>query len=191
MSDVFAVASDWHAKRGERSAMMKRTAGALVTTASAVVLLAAAIVWAAYPPAAATVVGAGETGEVHEVTVRAYAWGLSPSVIHVTPGQRVRFVVASDDVMHGFAINELGVNLALAPGRTSRSGDVEITLAEGAYPIHCSVFCGLGHGAMKGRLVVGVPPPDPKRTAPWIASGLTVALVSVLVGVATRSRRQP
>jgi cytochrome c oxidase subunit 2 len=170
---------------------MRPSLRSLVTTASLVVLLAAAIVWAAYPQTDA-MDGAGDVGAdgVREITVRVYGWGMSPGVIRVAPGQRVRFVVATDDVMHGFAINELGVNLALSPGRASRSGEVHVDLPEGTYAIHCSVFCGLGHGSMKSRLVVGSPPPDPKRTAPWIASGLTVLLVAALVGAATRRGRQ-
>lgn len=167
---------------------MRRSARALVVTVSAAALLTAAIVWAVYPQAAAMVAPDAGGDGVREVQVRVYAWGMSPGVIRVEPGQRVRFVATTDDVMHGFAINELGVNLALAPGRTSRSAEIDVTLPEGTYPTHCSVFCGLGHGAMKGRLVVGSPPPDPKRLAPFIASGLTVALAAALVGAATRRR---
>jgi heme/copper-type cytochrome/quinol oxidase subunit 2 len=167
---------------------MRRTARSLLATAAATALLAAAIVWAVSPLAAPVDAPGAVGGDgVREIPVRVHAWGLRPSVIRVAPGQRVRFVAVTDDVMHGFAINELGVNLALAPGRTSRSADVEVTLAEGTYPIHCSVFCGLGHGAMKGHLVVGAPPPDPKRRAPWIATALTVALAA-LVGVVGRRR---
>jgi cytochrome c oxidase subunit 2 len=164
----------------------------LLTTASAAALLAAAIVWAVSPRETSTETpeAVGADG-VREVSVRVHAWGLQPSVVRVARGQRVRFVVATDDVMHGFAINEIGVNLALAPGRVSRSAEVDVGVPEGTYAIHCSVFCGLGHGAMKGRLIVGSPPPDPRRTAPWIASGLTVAVAGALVGRARRRGRHP
>jgi heme/copper-type cytochrome/quinol oxidase subunit 2 len=169
---------------------MRQSVRALVTTASAVLVIAAAIVWASYPHTDGTG-GAGDVAAngVREMTVTVYGWGMTPSVIRVVPGQRVRFVVTTDDVMHGFAINELGVNLALAPGRASRSADVHVNLAEGTYAIHCSVFCGLGHGSMKARLIVGSPPPDPKRMAPWIASGASVMLVGVIVGGRRRRGR--
>jgi len=162
---------------------------AVAATASAVALLGAAMVWAVHPPAAGIAPETAGGDGVREIAVRVHAWGLNPAVIRVARGQRVRFVVATDDVMHGFAINELGLNLALGPGRTSRSPDVEVALADGIYPIHCSVFCGLGHGAMKGRLVVGSPPPDPKRMAPWIVSGLGVLLAAALVGAGAGRRR--
>jgi cytochrome c oxidase subunit 2 len=169
---------------------MRRSVRSLVTTASAVFLLAAGIVWATSPQTDG-MGGAGDVAAdgVRDIAVTVYGWGMSPSVIRVLPGQRVRFVVGTDDVMHGFAINELGVNLALAPGRASRSADVHVTLAEGTYAIHCSVFCGLGHGSMKARLIVGSPPPDPKRMAPWIASGASVMLVGVIVGGRRRRGR--
>jgi cytochrome c oxidase subunit 2 len=169
---------------------MRPSLRSLVTTASAVLVLAAAIVWVVQPLTDATDAAQEHAAGVREIAVTVYGWGMSPSVIRVLPGQRVRFVVGTDDVMHGFAINELGVNLALVPGRASRSADVHVTLAEGTYAIHCSVFCGLGHGSMKARLIVGSPPPDPKRMAPWIASGASVLLVIALGGVVTRRGRQ-
>jgi cytochrome c oxidase subunit 2 len=118
---------------------------------------------------------------VREVGLRAYTWGFAPRVVQVRPGERVRFIVLSEDIEHGFAINELGLNLALRSGKASRSPAVEVNLPEGRYAIHCSAFCGLGHASMKATLVVGDPPPAPGRRAPWMASLASLALA---VGVA-------
>jgi cytochrome c oxidase subunit 2 len=134
--------------------------------------------------------GAGSGGEgvlrdgVREITLRGYTWGFSPSVLRVGPGERVRFVVESEDMHHGFAISELGLNLQLGPGRSARSPVVTVDLPEGVYAVHCSVFCGLGHSSMKARLVVGAPPPPPGRIAPWIASVAAVAVAAGLCGLA-------
>lgn len=105
-----------------------------------------------------------------EIALRAYAWGFSPRVVRVNPGDTVRFLVESEDIGHGFAINELGLNVQLRPEKQTRTRSVKIEIPEGTYTIHCSVFCGLGHAAMKAHLIVGNPGPPPGTALPWIAS---------------------
>ena len=124
--------------------------------------------------------------DVKEITVLARAWEFTPGVIHVQPGDTVRFRVRSEDIKHGFAINELGLNLQLAAGREARSPDLKIGLTPGKYAIHCSTFCGLGHSMMKATLVVGEPPADLAALAPWIASGIALAAAG---SFAARRRR--
>lgn len=129
---------------------------------------------------------------VREIRLHAQAWGFRPSVVHVARGEMVRFRVASDDIKHGFAISELDVNLLLAPGSEARSPTRTVTLPDGVYTIQCTAFCGMGHAAMKARLVVGTPR-DRRAWAPWIAS--TAALVTVIVvagaGWRRRARQRP
>jgi heme/copper-type cytochrome/quinol oxidase subunit 2 len=145
-------------------------------TVAAVATLGAAVVWAAYGLAGVIPAGDDVTRNgVRQVTIHGHSWGFSPNVIRVAPGETVQFIVQSEDLRHGFSINELGINLPLAPGRDSRSPAVKVDLPEGVYPIHCSVFCGIGHPSMKARLVVGAPPPAPGSRLPWIASLLSVA----------------
>jgi cytochrome c oxidase subunit 2 len=164
---------------------------ALWLTAGAAAPLAAAVVWmagglaAAVPPADEV-----EAGPVREIAVSVHAWGFSPAVIRVTPGRTVRFVVRSDDITHGFAINELGLNLPLRPGREVRSPALDVDLPAGTYVIHCSAFCGLGHPAMKAKLIVGAPGAAAPSAAPWIASVLAVAAtlgVAVFAGAGRAS----
>ena len=157
---------------------MARPLRALLLTAGALVPLVVATVWLAgglaamVPPA-----DEGDGDGLREIPVRVHAWGFSPSVIRVKPGRAVRFVVVTDDIKHGFAINELHLNLQLRPGQKVRSPVVTVNLPEGTYAIHCSTFCGLGHPSMKARLVVGAPGPPPSARAPWIASALALAAV--------------
>jgi heme/copper-type cytochrome/quinol oxidase subunit 2 len=100
--------------------------------------------------------------------------------------------VRSEDIAHGFAINELGLNLQPRHGREARSPAVEVNLPEGTYAIHCSVFCGLGHPSMKAKLVVGAPGPAPGRRAPWVASALAVAaVVGLALAVNGAAGRRP
>jgi cytochrome c oxidase subunit II len=161
---------------------------ALLTTA-AVLLLAGLAIW--------TVGGLGaflsvspttDTEGVKDISIHARSWGFTPRVIHVEPGDTVRFRVVSDDIKHGFAINELGLNLQLAVDREVRSPDVKIALPPGRYTIHCSTFCGLGHSTMKASLVVGNPRPAAAAKAPWLASLLTLAAAGSFAAFAARRR---
>jgi heme/copper-type cytochrome/quinol oxidase subunit 2 len=158
---------------------MTPRARALAATVALGAPLAALLVWA---PSLRETDAVAVGGSTADVTVHVHAWGFSPSVIRVAPGQAVRFIASTDDIRHGFAINELGINLALTPGRDARSPEVSVTLPEGAYTIHCSVFCGLGHPSMKARLVVGTPRPTLGERAPWAASALVLgtAVAAVL-----------
>lgn len=157
---------------------MTRPLRALLLTAGAVLPLGAAIITAAYAPwRAGTTAGAVTAEGTREIAVHAHAWGFHPGVIRVRAGERVRFAARTDDIKHGFAINELDVNLQLLPEREVRSPAVEVNLPEGTYAIHCSAFCGMGHPAMKARLVVGTPRPSPRARAPWLASLVSLAVV--------------
>lgn len=159
-------------------------------TALAVLPLSALTIWAVVRPPGTVVsrVGAGPR-EPGEIAVRAYTWGFSPRVIRVDPGAAVRFAVVSDDLRHGFAINELGVNLQLVPGQEGRSPSVTVNLPPGRYTIQCSVFCGLGHASMKATLVVGDPGPSPGQILPWLVSAVSLAAVAAFA-VVTRVRRR-
>ncbi len=165
---------------------MPRSFRSALLTAIVVAPLAALVVWVAQAPwALVSTNGREADGGVREVAVRVHAWGFSPRVIQVAPGQTVRFVALSEDIGHGLAINELGVNLALRPGRQVHSPAVAVNLPEGIYEIHCSIFCGLGHPSMKGRLVVGAPRPRPSSLAPWLAS---LAILASAAGFAAAVR---
>lgn len=170
---------------------MWRSFRSALLTAVVMVPLAALVVWAAQAPwALDSSSGRAADDGVREVAVRAHAWGFSPRVIHVAPGETVRFVVSSEDIGHGFAINELEVNLPLRAGRPVRSPAVTVNLPEGIYEIHCSAFCGLGHSSMKGRLVVGAPHPRLASLAPWLASlAVLMSMASFAAVAAVRARR--
>ncbi|OGK80528.1 MAG: hypothetical protein A2W08_19355 [Candidatus Rokubacteria bacterium RBG_16_73_20] len=166
---------------------MRPVLRALLPTAAAVLLLALGIVWLAEGPGAtASPADAPTPGTTREVAIRAQAWGFRPRVVRVAPGETLRLAGISEDIQHGLAINDLGVNLQLRAGQVARSPAVTVNLPEGVYTIQCSVFCGLGHASMKAKLVVGSPRAAPGSGAPWIASLLGLAVV---VGVAFRAGR--
>jgi cytochrome c oxidase subunit 2 len=88
---------------------------------------------------------------VIEVIAKRYVF--EPAQIEVIEGERVRILVKSGDGLHGFEIKKFKVSKEIP-----RGGDpvaIEFTATEaGSFPILCSVFCGDGHDAMEGTLVV-------------------------------------
>lgn len=96
--------------------------------------------------------GAVVSGGVQELSVTAKQFEFSPSTITVQKGVPVKLTIQSTDVSHGFAISEFNVNAQLSPGQATV---VEFTPDKaGEFTFSCSVFCGAGHGGMKGKLIV-------------------------------------
>lgn len=92
------------------------------------------------------------SGEVKEFTITAKQFQFSPSTIEVNKGDRVRLIITSTDVPHGFAIAEYGINQRLEVGKPAT---IEFTAdKEGTFTSFCSVICGAGHSGMKGKLIV-------------------------------------
>ena len=92
---------------------------------------------------------------VIEVIARRFAF--EPSDIEAVQGERIRIAVTSGDGMHGFDIKRFRISKEIP-----RGGDpviIDFTPNEaGRFPILCSVFCGDGHGDMRGTLVVTARP---------------------------------
>lgn len=92
------------------------------------------------------------TGEIKEFKITAKQFQFEPSTIEVNKGDKVRLIVTSIDVPHGFAISEYGINERLDPGKPVT---IEFTAdKQGTFTAFCSVFCGSGHNNMKGKIVV-------------------------------------
>jgi len=101
--------------------------------------------------AAADVSGNLENG-VRVIQMRAFQFNFDPNPVIVIEGDKVKLVVTSTDVTHGFSIAEFGVNVQLIPGRPSI---IDFTADKaGTYTFYCSVPCGAGHRSMRGRLIV-------------------------------------
>lgn len=90
--------------------------------------------------------------EVKEFIITAKRFDFTPETITVNQGDKVRLIVTSIDVTHGFLISEYGVNERLAPEKTKI---IEFTAdKKGEFPIICNVACGSGHSNMRGKLIV-------------------------------------
>ena len=90
---------------------------------------------------------------VRLVTYEAFRYGYDPDPLVVRAGEKVKLKFKSRDVDHGMIIPEVGLNANIQFGKIK---EVEFTAPgkPGKYPISCSVFCGSGHGSMRGSLVV-------------------------------------
>ena len=90
--------------------------------------------------------------EVKEFRIEARQFLFDPGVIEVSKGDRVRLVITSVDVPHGFSILEYGINERLDVGKPKV---IEFVAdKESTFTSFCSVACGAGHGSMKGQLIV-------------------------------------
>lgn len=89
---------------------------------------------------------------VKEIRITAKQWEFQPATVAVNRGDRVRLIVKSIDVSHGFSLPDFGVNTRLEP---SVDTVVEFTADKtGTFTYFCSVVCGSGHSEMRGTLTV-------------------------------------
>ncbi|MFH2067925.1 MAG: hypothetical protein ABII89_00455 [Candidatus Omnitrophota bacterium] len=64
----------------------------------------------------------------------------------------VKITLASEDTTHGFMIKEYGINISAKKGEIKK---VEFLAdKKGTFVFRCSVFCGVGHSKMTGKLIV-------------------------------------
>jgi len=88
----------------------------------------------------------------HTIDMEIYQFGYSPSIIEVYEGDMIMLNLTAKDVAHGFRISEYDINVKLEAGET-KSISFE-AYKKGTFEYDCSVFCGTGHGAMHGQLIV-------------------------------------
>ena len=106
---------------------------------------------------------------VQVIAVTAKKYEFNPSPIHVKLGAKVQLNITSLDKIHGFKINlypdgapakgDSGLLFTsdddcfkIEPGAATTVQFVARTA--GTYSFHCCNRCGLGHGGMKGQLIV-------------------------------------
>lgn len=87
-----------------------------------------------------------------EVQVAAIMFAFVPNEIRVPPGRRIRFRMTSADVTHGFMIAGTNANTMIVPGYISQF--TTVFEQPGDFLLVCHEFCGNGHHAMHGRVIV-------------------------------------
>jgi cytochrome c oxidase subunit 2 len=92
-----------------------------------------------------------------EIEIVASRFAFEPSLIEATVGERLRLLVRSADGVHGLEIKRFRVNRTVPRG--GKPVAIEFTpSAAGNFDILCSEYCGDGHEAMTGTLVVQARP---------------------------------
>jgi len=87
---------------------------------------------------------------VQRVTMRKFA--IEPEVIRVKQGEDVLLNVSTEDVQHGFKVEDMGINEPVQPGRPV---DIHLdTSKKGEFRAACSIICGPGHNNMTAKIVV-------------------------------------
>lgn len=94
----------------------------------------------------------GAAPQVREFKMTARKYKFDPDVITVNQGDHVRLIITALDRDHGFKLEAYGINQKLNKGDPAT---IEFTATKpGTFTFRCSVFCGLGHRRMKGKLIV-------------------------------------
>jgi cytochrome c oxidase subunit 2 len=75
--------------------------------------------------------------------------------LHVPVGQPVKLTMTSQDVIHSFFIPAFRVKMDVLPGRYTTMWFRATRF--GKYHLFCAEYCGTGHSAMTGRVVVMEP----------------------------------
>ena len=106
---------------------------------------------------------------VQTIEVTAKKYDFTPAPIHVKQGATVRLKITATDRTHGFEIDPYpdGAKDKGNPGLVFTSKQECVKLEKdtpetvefvahtpGTYTFKCCVHCGLGHGHMKGQLIV-------------------------------------
>jgi len=89
---------------------------------------------------------------IKEFNVVAKKYEFVPAEIKVKQNDIVKIALTSEDVAHGLMIKEYGINISVNKGEVKK---IEFLAdKKGTFIFRCSVFCGLGHYKMQGKLIV-------------------------------------
>ena len=115
-------------------------------------MLALTLVVAFAGPAAFAQEATSGSNDSVEIKVTAKRFEYDPNVITVKKGNHVRLLITAADHDHGFKLAAFNIDQLIEKGSTAT---IEFTASKaGTFPFQCSHFCGMGHGKMKGKLVV-------------------------------------
>ena len=90
-------------------------------------------------------------------------------VLHLQADQAVTCLLRSNDVLHNFTVPQFRVKMDFVPGQVSYIwAEPEV---EGSYDLLCEELCGVGHYAMRGRVIVD----GEEAYAAWLADQPTFA----------------
>jgi cytochrome c oxidase subunit II len=92
--------------------------------------------------------------------------------LHLPVGKPIKLLLRSKDVLHDFAVAEIRVKMDMVPGLVTHLWFTPTRT--GNFDILCEELCGIGHFAMRGRVVVE----DESAFQAWLGSHPTFARMS-------------
>jgi cytochrome c oxidase subunit 2 len=101
----------------------------------------------------ARMASAADLRQVKTLDVVASRFQFEPATISVVQGDQIRLRLRSADRAHAFAIRAFRVKAVIPKGGEEVTVEFVADRA-GTFDYACAEYCGIGHGAMKGRLVV-------------------------------------
>lgn len=92
-------------------------------------------------------------GPIKEFNMTATGFLFSPSIITVNKGDRMVLNIQNTDTKeHGFSLATFNIVETLPVGRMTT---IRFTADQvGEFNFFCSVFCGSGHGDMRGKIII-------------------------------------
>lgn len=89
-----------------------------------------------------------------DVYLMAFQFGYAPSVLRLETNVPYRFRMMALDVAHGASL-QLGRGARMVRLRPGVLVEQELTFSQpGEYLLYCTVYCGLAHDRMQGRVIV-------------------------------------
>ncbi len=85
-------------------------------------------------------------GADREITIDAKRFEFNPSVIKVKEGEKIKLKLNNIDMEHSISIPELEIDI--------HGEGVFVADKKGEFDFYCHTYCGSGHEAMKGVLIV-------------------------------------
>lgn len=80
------------------------------------------------------------------LSINAKRFQFTPDIIRVKKGQKVNIIINNIDTTHGMNIPDFNV---------AGNDSVQFTADKtGEFIFRCNTFCGDGHGAMQGKIIV-------------------------------------
>lgn len=89
-----------------------------------------------------------------EVYLMARQYGYWPSVLRLGRNVPYRFRIMAMDTDHGASIQFRGASYMIRARADHAIEKVLVFKEPGEYPIYCTVYCGVGHDLMKGKIIV-------------------------------------
>lgn len=99
-------------------------------------------------------IGGAYISEPVEVYLMASQYSYWPALLRLEPNIPYRFLIMAMDTDHGASIQFKGAAYMIRAPAEHVVEKVLVFKEPGEYPIYCTVYCGVGHDLMKGKIIV-------------------------------------